>query len=97
MVDIYYMGKINGYSVLKYKEAIKKKTKFMLDLYKRYKENIEFLEYPSTNILNSEELKLMLVSPPKNLNQNITNLHDQLNEIRNELLKEFKERIPPVY
>lgn len=89
LIDIYYMEKINGYTILKYKEAIKKKTKFMLNLYKRYKENIEFLEFPSTDILNSEELKLMLVPPPKNLDQNITRLHRQLNEIRSKLIEEF--------
>lgn len=88
LIDIYFMNEYKGYSILKYKHAIKKKTKFMLDLYERYKENIEFLEFPKTNLLDNEELKLMLIPTPKDLDRNISQLHEQLNKVRDELLLE---------
>jgi hypothetical protein len=59
----------------------------MLDLYKRYKENIELIEFPTMDSLETEELKLMLIPPPKDLDKNVAILHEQLNKIRDELMK----------
>ena len=88
LIDIYFIGKYKGYSISQYKQAVKKKTKFMLDLYERYKENIGFLEFPSKDLLDTEELKLMLIPPPKDLEKNVAKLHKQLKTIRDELLSE---------
>ena len=86
VIDIYFLEKNNNYSIPAYKKAIKRKTGFMLELYERYRENIKALELPSTNILASEEMKLLLVKPPENLEENVNRIHGQLDKIREELL-----------
>ncbi len=89
VLDIYYMENSNAFSIPTYKEAIKEKTKFMLDLYERYRENIESMRFPSTEILSSEEMKLMLLPQPKGLEHNIKRIHQQLDDVRKELLDEL--------
>ena len=63
-----------------------KKIQFMLDLYNRYRENLEFVKLPPDNLLINEESKLMLITPPKNFNKSITHIHEQLNLIKNEFI-----------
>lgn len=89
VLDIYFMESGNNCSISSYKQAIKKKTKFMLNTYERYRENIESMIFPSTKILSSEEMKLMLVPPPKDLERNLKRIHEQLDVLRNELLSEL--------
>jgi predicted nucleotidyltransferase component of viral defense system len=88
VLDIYFMEKRFGYSIPGYRKKIKEKTRFMLELYKRYRENIDFVEFPSARALESEEMKLMLARPPGDLERNIRRIHEQLGEVRDELLDE---------
>lgn len=86
VIDIYFMEGKYGYTIKEYEEQIKEKVRFMLDLYKRYRENIELIQYPSIEALDSEEMKLLLVPPPEDLSDNISRIHEELNQIRKELL-----------
>jgi hypothetical protein len=58
----------------------------MLELYKRYRDNLEFLEFPSTDLLNDEETKLMLEPLPNTFFKKINKIHGKLDEIKREFL-----------
>ncbi len=89
VMDIYFLEKNNKLSITTYKKPIMKKTKFMLDLYERYRDNIKNLDFPSPDILTSEEMKLLLVQPPSNLKDDINRIHGELDKIREELLNDL--------
>ena len=86
VIDIHFMEKQFGYSVPDYETEIKEKVKFMLELYERYRENIELIQYPGIETLDSEEMKLLLISAPDNLFEDISRIHEELDLIRKKLL-----------
>lgn len=89
VLDIYFLEKRNNLSIPSLKRAIKEKTIFMLDLYERYRENIESMVFPSPDLLVSEEMKLMLQPIPDDLEQNILRIHKQLDDVKKEILDEI--------
>ena len=86
IIDIYILERDFGYIIHEYKKAIIDKTHFALEHYKRYQENIELLEFPTPDILKNEEMKLMIMPPPEDLSENIVRIHQELHQLRNELL-----------
>ena len=89
IIDLYYIEKQYGYHILDYRHEVKKKVKFMLDLYKRYQENIDICQLLSTDIMDNEEMKLMIVTPPKDLKREITRINNQLLQVRKDLFNEL--------
>jgi predicted nucleotidyltransferase component of viral defense system len=87
VIDIYYIEREFGYSIPSLKKDIYRKIRFMLELYNRYRENIELIKLPSVDLLNDEELKLLLIETPEDLGDNISNIHEQLNAIKGEFLE----------
>lgn len=85
VIDILFMEEEFGYSVNEYREQIKEKVRFMLGLYERYRENIELMRFPPADILGSEEMKLLLVEPSKDLGLEVLRIHGELDDIRKEL------------
>ena len=90
IIDLYFIERQYGYNILDHRNAVKEKVKFMLDIYKRYQENIDILQLPSIDLRKNEEMKLMIVTPPKDLEGSISSIHHQLKQIRMELLNELK-------
>jgi predicted nucleotidyltransferase component of viral defense system len=85
-IDIVFMEEKYGYSIPKFKKEIKKKTQFMLDLYERYRENIISLDFPSADLIGNEEMKLIIVPPPKGLEKMVDSVHKQLEKVRDDLV-----------
>ena len=85
IVDIYYLEKKYGYTIKKFQPQILKKIRFMLELYERYNENIELLDFPVVDLTRADEMKLMIVPPPKDLVKNIKRIHKELEGIKNKL------------
>lgn len=86
MIDIYHLEKEYGHTIRDYREDILDKTRFMLDLYKRYQENIELLELPEPNIQEEEEMKLMIQTPPPDLQTTIERIHREMKRLREEIV-----------
>jgi len=86
ILDIYFMERGFGYSIPAMDEDIKRKVRFMMNLYRRYQENLELTEFPSVDLLKTEEMKLMLVEPPAGLKWEILRIHGELTKLRSELL-----------
>jgi hypothetical protein len=86
VLDIYFMGKQFGYTIDAFRGPILEKTRFMLELYTRYQENIELLDLPSQNEMEDDELKLLLMDPPENLQAAVIEIHGKLEGIRKEIL-----------
>jgi predicted nucleotidyltransferase component of viral defense system len=85
ILDIYHLEKKFGYSITKYQPTILKKIRFMLDLYERYNENIELLNLPEVDLTKADEMKLMIVPPPKDLGKNVKRIHKELEAVQNKL------------
>jgi len=84
-IDIYTLKNQYGYTIPKYKDSIKRKTKFMLSLYKRYKENFEKNTLPYTDYLQDKEMKLLISQPPNDFHPNLERIHAQILQIQTEL------------
>lgn len=84
-IDIYMLEKKYGYNIPEYKESIKNKTNFVLDLYRRYKENIEISTIPNLDSITEREKNLIIQKLPKDLNKNIRRIHDQIKQIQTEI------------
>jgi len=87
-VDIWFMEKRYGFSIPKYRSHILEKIRFMSDLYRRYRENVEWTRFHPSDIDSSEEAKLMLAEIPSGMQRDIARIHQELDNIRNEVVKE---------
>jgi len=85
-VDIYMLQQRYGYTIQQHKEEIMNKTRFMLDLYNKYKENIQIAAIPPLETTYNGELKLLTIPTPKDLRENIEMIHRQIQEIQTELV-----------
>lgn len=90
-IDIYTLENQYGYTIPDYKNPIKRKTRFMLDLYNRYKENIETATIPNTDHLPDGETKLLIHHPPKDLHKNIQRINTQIQQLQTELTNEKEQ------
>ena len=85
-VDIVYIGEKYGYTVLDFKPQVIKKVRFMLDTYARYRENLELPKGALPEMESSDEMRLLLGEPAKDLAGNVKRAHAQLERIREEIL-----------
>jgi len=85
LIDLYFIEQRFGYTVKKFYEEIIQKTVFALDNYERYRKNLEKALKPNFSI--DEEIKLLLVEPPKNFKKKLEIIYNEVDELRNELLK----------
>ena len=86
ILDIYFMERKFKYSIKDFEPQIVEKTKFMLDLYKRYLDNIEQIDFPDYTILDSEEMELLLIKSPENLNKEVLRIHKELMVIKEKIM-----------
>ena len=86
VVDIYYMEKDMGFKISDYKEEIIRKITFTTELYKKYGERLEIKRQPPPNVIESDELKLLIVEPPKGIQDEIERITKELDEIRKQIL-----------
>jgi predicted nucleotidyltransferase component of viral defense system len=82
LIDIFYMNKVLKYKISDYNLEIRDKIGFMLDLYERYRQNIEIPPGLPKEILNDDELKLLLDPPPKEMNNKFGEIINELENIR---------------
>ncbi len=94
VVDLYYMNKELGFSVHSLAAAVKKKVKFMADLYRRYDQNLMLAEMPSSRDIAGEELKLLLDRVPQDMPSRIEVLIEDLDSIREDILSSRRRRRP---
>lgn len=85
ILDIYFLGERYGLTIKGLSPQIKEKILFILDLYKRYRDNIEFTQFPTIAQLNKEEEKLLLIERPEGLYHEIERIHKQLEKIRDDV------------
>ena len=69
-----------------YKDEIIRKITFTSDLYEKYGERLEIKHQPPPDILESDELKLLIVEPPEGMQEEIVRITKELDEIRKEIL-----------
>jgi signal recognition particle subunit SEC65 len=87
VLDIYYIEKKFGYTLDEFRSQIIEKTRFSIDLYRRYGESIEMPSIPPLDALRSEEMRLLLVQPPTDLRPKLKNIQSELESIRIDIIK----------
>jgi predicted nucleotidyltransferase component of viral defense system len=86
VIDIYKLEQKYGYTMVDYQEQIRKKTDFVLDLYRRYKDNLESSRIPDIETIPERELNLLLFKQTQNFYENINRIHTQLKDMQKEIL-----------
>jgi predicted nucleotidyltransferase component of viral defense system len=91
-LDLYFMEDRLGLSVHRLRSEILRKIDFMLDLYLRYRENIELSRVPRVDLNRSQEMMLLLGEAPSDLRHRVAVINDDLEELRQELVTQRKNR-----
>lgn len=86
IIDIYMLEEHFGLTIKEYKAPILEKTRFMLDLYTKYRKNIETKSLPDAGNISREEINLLIIEMPEKLEKNIKRIHDQINRIKGEII-----------
>ena len=86
ILDIYMMEREFDFSIEKYRDSIIKKTKYMLDLYTKYRKSLMKMEFPDEHVLTNAEEKLLLKKIPADFNVEAVRIHNQLKSLRQEIL-----------
>ena len=85
IIDIMVLQKRRGYSIPQYTETIMDKTAFMLDIYAKYRDNLETKELPEAVDVVKQEIDLLIEKPEGNMEKNIDRIHKELKQIQKQL------------
>jgi hypothetical protein len=85
ILDIRMLEERYGYSIHGLKEPIIEKTRFMLDLYERYREEFRVEGLPDPEDVPRQELDLLLMEPPEDLDEDIIRVHREIQGIMDEM------------
>jgi hypothetical protein len=85
IIDIMVLEERNGYSIPQYAEPILDKTAFMLDIYAKYRDNLETKELPEAVDVVKQEMGLLIKKPEGNLEKNVDRIHKELEQIKKQL------------
>jgi len=82
IIDIHILQQKYGYTISDYRDPIIEKTKFILDIYRKYKETIDIKALPAAEDIPQEELALLITDPPKDIEENIERIHEEIQTIQ---------------
>jgi len=80
------MEKEFDFSIENYSASIVKKTRYMLELYAKYRKSIEKMEFPEEHVLTNAEEKLLLKRVPADFDVEAVRIHRQLKSLRQKIL-----------
>ena len=81
-IDIYMLQEQYGYRIPEHSDSIIEKTRFMLDLYKKYRENIQAMTLPPPGVHRDGEMKYMASKPSSDIRDGIRKIHEEILRIR---------------
>jgi predicted nucleotidyltransferase component of viral defense system len=81
-IDIHYLKEKYGLRIEDLEDQIISKTRFSIDLYKRYRENLELAVLPASIPEANDELDLLIIDPPGDMMKGIVSIQNELDEIR---------------
>lgn len=85
IIDIFYLEEKYGNRMVDLADEIITKTRFSLDLYRRYRENSDLTRFPDSVPTNINELNLMIVPPPQELFDEVPRIHKELGLMKDSL------------
>lgn len=85
IIDIFYLEDVYELGMKDLRDRIISKTRFSMDLYRRYSENVKTSSFPQTDPKKGEDMDLMIIDPPQTLFDAIPRIHDELVSIRDNL------------
>lgn len=85
-IDLYVLRDRYGYTIEDHKEEIMEKTRFMLELYEKYRENLQ-KDIPVYEKIADEESKLLIESFSDEIESDISMIHEKIEKVR-EILDE---------
>lgn len=87
VLDIYVMERKFGYSIAEYRPSIVKKTRYMLDMYSKYRDSFQSKEFPDEHVLTDAEKKLLLKSIPGDFGIEAVRIHNELKVLHKDILE----------
>jgi hypothetical protein len=88
ILDIYKMNEKFGYRVLDFDDEVLAKIRFMIDVYRKYRDNLDLTEFPTKYALNEAEEKLVLEDLPDAFSTKAQDIQDQLTELKKRIVVE---------
>lgn len=88
LVDIHHLKEKMGFEIMDHSHEIIAKTRYMLDLYRKYRENIELMRITPEAIARSEETSMLIAPATLGLHQEAEIVSKELNKIREMVLRE---------
>ncbi len=85
ILDIRMLEEQFGYTISGHRRPIIEKTRFMLDLYERYREEFKAAVLPDPEDVEHKELDLLMVEPPGDLDETIKRVHKEIHGIMDEM------------
>ncbi len=85
IIDIMVLQERNGYSIPQCAVPILDKTAFMLDIYTKYRDNLETKELPEAVDVVKQEMDLLIKKPEGNLEKKVDRIHKELEQIQKQL------------
>ncbi|MBS3802505.1 MAG: nucleotidyl transferase AbiEii/AbiGii toxin family protein [Candidatus Thermoplasmatota archaeon] len=86
IIDICMLEQKYGFTISQYEKEIRKKTRFVLELYKRYVDNIKSVDMPDFETIPERERNLLLFKPKPDFFNKIKLVHDQLRDLQMDLV-----------
>jgi len=83
-IDLYVLRDRYGYNIEDHKEEIIEKTRFMLELYEKYRENLQ-KDIPVYEEIAGEESKLLIKSFSDDIENDISLIHGNIKKVRENL------------
>ena len=77
-----------GYRVLDFDDEVLAKIRFMIDVYRKYRDNLDLTEFPTKYALNEAEEKLVLEDLPDAFSTKAQDIQDQLTELKKRIVVE---------
>lgn len=87
LVDIHLLKEKMGIEMMDHSQDIIEKTRYMLDLYRKYRENIELRTITPEDIAGSEENSMLIAPITPGIQQGAEMVSKELNEIREMVLR----------
>ncbi len=85
IIDIHTIQQRYGYTLPGYRDQILEKTRYILDIYRKYQDGAETKTLPETEDISQEELQLLTIDPTEVLHDNIRKIHKDIRELQEEL------------
>jgi len=85
VIDIIVLEEQKGYSIPQFAEPILEKTVFMMNIYKKYRDNLVSKKFPKAANVVNQETDLLIKRLELDLEKYVDSIHNELEQLRKQL------------